>query len=109
MTALEIAATVGTRASSVHEIIAATMSFTAIFAERALSRAPALDALIAAGVDPGPLPGVPVVTVPVVTHGALPVGVQLIGRPDGESLLLAVAEELERRGVVGAGAMPVAA
>jgi aspartyl-tRNA(Asn)/glutamyl-tRNA(Gln) amidotransferase subunit A len=70
ITALEIAATVGTRASSVHEIIAATMSriserndqlnaFSAVFAERALSRASALDALIAAGVDPGPLAGVP--------------------------------------------------
>lgn len=39
----------------------------------------------------------------------LPVGVQLIGRPNSESLLLALAEALERRGVAGAGVTPVAA
>jgi Asp-tRNA(Asn)/Glu-tRNA(Gln) amidotransferase A subunit family amidase len=53
--------------------------------------------------------GIPVVTVPVVRGGALPAGVQLIGPPHSEALLLALAEELERRGVIGAGAMPVAA
>jgi 1-carboxybiuret hydrolase len=53
--------------------------------------------------------GLPVVTVPVIRHGALPAGVQLIGRPHSEALLLALAGELERRGVCGAGAMPVAA
>ncbi len=56
--------------------------------------------------QPISLAGVPVVTVPVVEPGALPVGVQLIGRPGSESLLLALAEELERRGAVGAGAVP---
>jgi aspartyl-tRNA(Asn)/glutamyl-tRNA(Gln) amidotransferase subunit A len=50
---------------------------------------------------------VPVVTVPVVERAALPVGVQLIGRPGSESMLLALAEDLERRGATGAGAVPV--
>jgi aspartyl-tRNA(Asn)/glutamyl-tRNA(Gln) amidotransferase subunit A len=57
--------------------------------------------------QPVTLAGVPVVTVPIVERGALPLGVQLIGRPGSESLLLAVAEHLERRGVVGAGTVPV--
>jgi aspartyl-tRNA(Asn)/glutamyl-tRNA(Gln) amidotransferase subunit A len=52
--------------------------------------------------QPITLAGVPVVSVPVVAAGELPVGVQLIGRPGSENLLLAVAEDLERRGVVGA-------
>ncbi len=54
------------------------------------------------------LAGVPVVTVPVIAPGALPVGVQLIGAAHSEPLLLALAAELERRGAVGAGALPVA-
>jgi AtzE family amidohydrolase len=57
--------------------------------------------------QPVTLAGVPVVTVPVIEPGTLPVGVQLIGRPGSESLLLALAEELEHRGAVGAGAVPV--
>jgi AtzE family amidohydrolase len=59
--------------------------------------------------QPISLAGVPVVTVPIIAPGALPVGVQLIGRPGSEALLLALAEDLERRGIVGAGAVPVAA
>ena len=59
--------------------------------------------------QPITLAGVPVVCVPVVAPGELPVGVQLIGRPGSESLLLAVAEDLERRGVVGATPRPVPA
>ncbi len=59
--------------------------------------------------QPITLAGVPVVTVPIVADGALPLGVQLIGRPGSESMLLAVAEDLERRGVAGAGAVPVLA
>jgi aspartyl-tRNA(Asn)/glutamyl-tRNA(Gln) amidotransferase subunit A len=59
--------------------------------------------------QPISLAGVPVVTVPIVAHGALPVGVQLIGRAGSEALLLTLAEQLERAGVVGAGAAPVAA
>ena len=59
--------------------------------------------------QPISLAGVPVVTVPIVVHGALPVGVQLIGRAGSDALLLALAEDLERRGAVGAGAIPVAA
>jgi aspartyl-tRNA(Asn)/glutamyl-tRNA(Gln) amidotransferase subunit A len=55
------------------------------------------------------LAGVPVVTVPVIAPGALPVGVQLIGAPHSEPLLLALAAELERRGAVGAGALPLSA
>lgn len=57
--------------------------------------------------QPISLAGVPVVTVPVVERGALPLGVQLIGRPGSEPMLLALAEELERSGAVGAGAVPV--
>lgn len=52
--------------------------------------------------QPISFPGVPVVTVPLIEDGALPVGVQLIGRPGSEQLLLAVAADLERRGAVGA-------
>jgi aspartyl-tRNA(Asn)/glutamyl-tRNA(Gln) amidotransferase subunit A len=52
--------------------------------------------------QPLSLAGIPVVTVPVIEPGALPLGVQLIGRPRGENVLLALAAELERRGVVGA-------
>jgi AtzE family amidohydrolase len=59
--------------------------------------------------QPITLAGVPVVSVPVVAAGELPVGVQLIGRPGSENLLLAVAEDLERRGVVGAVPGPVPA
>jgi aspartyl-tRNA(Asn)/glutamyl-tRNA(Gln) amidotransferase subunit A len=59
--------------------------------------------------QPVSLAGVPVVTVPVIASGALPVGVQLIGRAGSEALLLALAEELERTGAAGAGAIPVAA
>jgi AtzE family amidohydrolase len=59
--------------------------------------------------QPITLAGVPVVTVPIVAGDALPVGVQLVGRSGAENLLLAVAEELERRGVVGASAAPVSA
>jgi AtzE family amidohydrolase len=57
--------------------------------------------------QPVTLAGVPVVTVPIVERGALPLGVQLIGRPGSESMLLALAEDLEGRGVAGAGAVPV--
>lgn len=59
--------------------------------------------------QPITLAGVPVVTVPIVRSGALPVGVQLIGRPGSERTLLALAGELERLGAAGAGAVPVAA
>ena len=59
--------------------------------------------------QPVSLAGIPIVSVPVIERGALPVGVQLIGRAGSENVLLAVAEELERRGAVGAGAPPVAA
>jgi len=59
--------------------------------------------------QPITLAGVPVVTVPIVERGALPVGVQLIGRPGSENVLLALAEALERRGAVGAGDVPVLA
>ncbi|RAH99252.1 AtzE family amidohydrolase [Acuticoccus sediminis] len=39
--------------------------------------------------------GLPIVCVPVARPGALPVGVQLMGRPDSEPLLLDVARRLE--------------
>ena len=44
--------------------------------------------------------GLPVVSVPVVAPGSLPVGVQLIGRPFEESLLLRVAARLEAQRIV---------
>jgi aspartyl-tRNA(Asn)/glutamyl-tRNA(Gln) amidotransferase subunit A len=59
--------------------------------------------------QPITLAGVPVVTVPVVRRGSLPVGVQLIGPPGSEGRLLAVAAELERLGVAGAGTVPAVA
>jgi Asp-tRNA(Asn)/Glu-tRNA(Gln) amidotransferase A subunit family amidase len=50
--------------------------------------------------QPITLAGTPVVTVPLIKRGALPVGVQLIGRAGSEAMLLALARELEleRRG-----------
>jgi aspartyl-tRNA(Asn)/glutamyl-tRNA(Gln) amidotransferase subunit A len=59
--------------------------------------------------QPISLAGVPVVTVPVIARDALPVGVQLIGRPGSEAMLLALAETLERDGVVGSGRVPALA
>jgi aspartyl-tRNA(Asn)/glutamyl-tRNA(Gln) amidotransferase subunit A len=59
--------------------------------------------------QPITLAGVPVVTVPVIRRGTLPVGVQLIGPPGSEGRLLAAAAELERLGVVGAGTVPAVA
>jgi aspartyl-tRNA(Asn)/glutamyl-tRNA(Gln) amidotransferase subunit A len=56
--------------------------------------------------QPLTLAGLPIVTVPIVAPAALPLGVQLIGRPGSEPLLLALAHALERRGVVGADAAP---
>jgi AtzE family amidohydrolase len=56
--------------------------------------------------QPITLAGIPVVSVPVSEAGALPLGVQLIGRAGSERVLLALATELERRGVVGATAAP---
>ncbi len=42
--------------------------------------------------------GLPAITLPVhVTEGGLPMGVQLIGRPGGEHVLLAIGAQLERR------------
>ena len=48
--------------------------------------------------------GLPVVAAPVVRDGRMPTGVQLIAAPWREELLLRVAAQLEREGVVGAGA-----
>ena len=42
--------------------------------------------------------GLPAITLPVsVTREGLPMGVQLIGRPGGEHVLLALGAQLERR------------
>jgi AtzE family amidohydrolase len=57
--------------------------------------------------QPLTLAGVPIVTVPVIAPNALPLGVQLIGRAGTENMLLALAMELERRGVVSAQSPPV--
>jgi aspartyl-tRNA(Asn)/glutamyl-tRNA(Gln) amidotransferase subunit A len=59
--------------------------------------------------QPITLAGVPVVTVPIVLPGALPVGVQLIGAPRSEAMLLALACDLEARGTVTAGPVPTLA
>jgi AtzE family amidohydrolase len=59
--------------------------------------------------QPLSLAGVPIVSVPVVAPDALPVGVQLIGRAGSESMLLALAADLETRGVVGARTAPALA
>jgi aspartyl-tRNA(Asn)/glutamyl-tRNA(Gln) amidotransferase subunit A len=56
--------------------------------------------------QPLSLAGVPIVTVPVFAPGTLPLGVQLIGRAGSDRLLLALALELERRGVVRAHPAP---
>jgi Asp-tRNA(Asn)/Glu-tRNA(Gln) amidotransferase A subunit family amidase len=50
--------------------------------------------------------GLPVLSVPVVRPGALPVGVQLIAAPWREDLLLRIAARLEDEGVIGAGPLP---
>jgi Asp-tRNA(Asn)/Glu-tRNA(Gln) amidotransferase A subunit family amidase len=52
--------------------------------------------------QPVSLAGIPVVTVPVAVPGALPLGVQLIGRANSENMLLALAAQLQRRGVSSA-------
>nr|WP_321983973.1 AtzE family amidohydrolase [uncultured Lichenicoccus sp.] len=49
--------------------------------------------------------GLPVVTVPVLTGGVLPIGVQLIAPPWREALALSVAAQLERDGIVGCFAL----
>ncbi|HTX03938.1 MAG TPA: hypothetical protein VMD07_09680, partial [Candidatus Acidoferrales bacterium] len=59
--------------------------------------------------QPITLAGTPVVTVPIVGTGELPVGVQLIGPAGSEVTLLALARELEERGTIGAGHAPVLA
>jgi len=42
--------------------------------------------------------GLPAITLPVAqTEGGLPMGVQLVGRPGGEDVLLAIGAQLERR------------
>src|SRR5881628_1407383 len=46
--------------------------------------------------------GLPVISVPLVSAGALPVGVQLIAAPFNEAALFRVAARLEADGVVGA-------
>jgi AtzE family amidohydrolase len=56
--------------------------------------------------QPLTLAGMPVLSVPVIAPGKLPLGVQLVARAGSENLLLALAAELERRGVVGAQAPP---
>lgn len=53
--------------------------------------------------------GLPVATVPVFSEGErLPIGVQLIGPPWREDLVLRVAQDLEKRGVVAAPVARVA-
>ncbi len=46
--------------------------------------------------------GLPVISVPIVTPGALPLGVQLVAAPWNEAALFRVAARLEADGVVGA-------
>jgi aspartyl-tRNA(Asn)/glutamyl-tRNA(Gln) amidotransferase subunit A len=44
--------------------------------------------------------GLPVIAAPL-PRGGLPLGVQLVGAPDGEPAIFSLAQELERRGLVG--------
>lgn len=46
--------------------------------------------------------GLPVLSVPLVRPGALPLGLQLIGRPHGEQALFDFAARLESAGLIGA-------
>jgi AtzE family amidohydrolase len=57
--------------------------------------------------QPITLTGMPVVTIPIGEAGTLPVGVQLIGRAGSENVLLALAAELEGRGIAVAPAPPL--
>ena len=43
----------------------------------------------------------PALSVPLRRPGALPLGLQLIGRPGGEAMLMDYAAALERAGVTG--------
>lgn len=45
--------------------------------------------------------GLPVLAVPLLRPGELPIGLQLIGKRGGEGALLRLAAELEQRGVIG--------
>ncbi len=45
--------------------------------------------------------GLPALTVPVFGDGPLPAGVQLVGRPGADALLIAVAARLEALGAAG--------
>jgi aspartyl-tRNA(Asn)/glutamyl-tRNA(Gln) amidotransferase subunit A len=45
--------------------------------------------------------GLPVVSVPLLRPGALPLGLQLIGRPNGEPALFDFAARLEEAGLIG--------
>ena len=45
--------------------------------------------------------GLPALSVPLRRPGALPLGLQLIGRPGGEAMLMDYAAALERAGVTG--------
>jgi Asp-tRNA(Asn)/Glu-tRNA(Gln) amidotransferase A subunit family amidase len=49
--------------------------------------------------------GLPIVSVPVCSAGALPIGVQIIAAPWREALVLQVSAHLERIGAVGAAAV----
>jgi AtzE family amidohydrolase len=50
--------------------------------------------------------GLPVVAVPVTLPGRLPLGVQIITAPGREAVALALAQRLERLGVIGAAVVP---
>jgi AtzE family amidohydrolase len=49
--------------------------------------------------------GLPVLTLPIVQPAAPPAGIQLIAAPGREALLIQVATQLERDGVIGSGPM----
>ena len=53
--------------------------------------------------------GLPVVAAPVHTAGPMPIGVQLIGAPWSEAMLLRVARVLEKSGVCAAPVANLAA
>ena len=56
--------------------------------------------------QPLTLIGLPVLSVPVQLPGVLPTAIQLVGRPQGETLLLQLARRLERQGLCSSSHMP---
>lgn len=103
------------RADYVARIEALVAAFDVLIAPAAPCVAPLIDEpLIMIDGEPSParanlgiytqpitFTGLPVLAVPLKRAGALPLGLQLIGKRGGEGALLRLAQELEERGVTG--------